>query len=218
MNNRLAAIAAALCLALLPATASAYDAYAAKDVHLRAGPRRDYPVVAILPRGAPVDVLGCLSDYSWCDVIALGDRGWVYAGNLDFVYQGAPVTVLDYGAVIGIGVVVFVLGDYWDRHYHARPWYPHRDEWIHRPRPVQPPLPVRPRPPVVTVPPPMPPPVRREPPRAAPPPRHVPPPRPPHAAPSPPHATPPPRHVPPPRSAEPGRPPVVSGDSPKPRK
>jgi uncharacterized protein YraI len=165
MKLRIASIAAAFVLSVLPLAASAYEAYAAKDVHLRAGPARDYPVVAILPRGTILDVQGCLPDYSWCDVIAAGERGWIYAANIESVYQGTPVPLIDYGPVIGITVFGFFLGDYWDHHYHGRPWYHDRDEWIRRPRPVQPPLPPRQRPPGFVPPPrPMPPPVRPAPP------------------------------------------------------
>lgn len=120
--RRLGKFLVAACLGLLPLAALAYDAYAAKDVHLRAGPARDYPVVAILPRGTQLDVQGCLPDYSWCDVIAVGERGWVYAANIDYVYQGAPVPLIDYGPVIGITVFPFFLGDYWDHWYRGRPW------------------------------------------------------------------------------------------------
>lgn len=49
-------------LAALPFSAQAQLAYAAKDIHLRAGPARDYSVVAIVPAGFEVTVLGCLSD------------------------------------------------------------------------------------------------------------------------------------------------------------
>jgi uncharacterized protein YraI len=42
-------------LAVLPLTAQAVLAYAAKEVNLRAGPAREYPVVATLwPGGRPV--------------------------------------------------------------------------------------------------------------------------------------------------------------------
>lgn len=224
--RHLTRILAVLCLAVLPLAALAYDAYAAKDVHLRAGPARDYPVVAILPRGTQLDVQGCLPDYSWCEVIGYGERGWVYAANIDYVYEGRPVPLIDYGPVIGITVFGFILGDYWDHWYHDRPWYRDRDDWMRRPRPPQPPIPPRPRPPGWV---PAPRPVQPSPVRPAPPPHVQPPPvRPGPPIGQPPHRTPPaqmppprrepPTHVPPPRSAEPGRPPVTSGDAPRPQK
>lgn len=118
-----------------PAIAYAQWAYTAKDVHLRAGPAVDYPVVAILPAGVQIIVEGCLSDYRWCDVVAGPNRGWVYAGNIVYSYEGANVPVLTYGAVIGLGIVVFSVGNYWDSYYRGSPWYPQRQLWIHRPRP-----------------------------------------------------------------------------------
>jgi uncharacterized protein YraI len=121
-------------LAGAPTIAYAQVAYTAKDVHLRAGPARDYPVVAILPAGAEIAVEGCLSGYSWCDVVAGPNRGWVYSGNIVYPYQGADVPVLTYGAMIGFGIVAFSVGDYWDHYYRDRPWYPQRQVWINRPR------------------------------------------------------------------------------------
>lgn len=108
-------------------------AYTAKTVHLRAGPAIDYPVVAILESGLAVSVPGCMQDYSWCDVIAGEYRGWVYAGNLVYYYQGADVPVIDYGAAIGIGVITFVITNYWHDHYIDRPWYRQMPQWSHRP-------------------------------------------------------------------------------------
>jgi uncharacterized protein YraI len=193
MRLRLAIIAA-LCVFALPFAVQAEQAHTAKTVHLRAGPARDYPVVAVLPPQSPLDVLGCLSDYSWCDVVALdiNERGWVYAGNIEGLYEGNPVPLIEYGPALGIAVVPFVLDDYWGLHYRHRPWYPDRDHWIHTPRPVQPPLPPDFGPPRPKVP--------------QPPPGTMPP-----APPSPP-ARPPEGRIPPPRSAEPGRPPVTGGD------
>jgi len=117
----------------LPVAANAELAYTAKTVHLRAGPARDYPVVAILGTGVAVDVQGCLQDYSWCDVIAGPNRGWVYAGNINYTYQGAYVPMIDYGAIIGIGVASFIIGSYWHDHYIDRPWYRQMPQWSHRP-------------------------------------------------------------------------------------
>ena len=128
-------------LALLTAaavgTASAQGiAYTAKDVHLRAGPARDYPVVAILAAGVEILVEGCIGDYTWCDVVAGPNRGWVYAGNIVYPYQGANVPVLTYGGIIGLGIMTFSVGSYWDNYYRGRPWYAQRHVWIDHPPPA----------------------------------------------------------------------------------
>ena len=121
--------------AALPAASQAQQlAYTAKDVNVRAGPARAYPVVAILRAGTPISVQGCLSDYQWCDVAAGPYRGWLYAGNILYSYQGANVPVLSYGGALGIGIIAFSLGNYWDDHYRGRPWYPQRQQWIARPQ------------------------------------------------------------------------------------
>ena len=122
-------------LAGAPAVAQAQYAYTAKYVHLRAGPAPDYPVVVILPPNTQISVEGCISGYTWCDVVAGPNRGWIYAANIVYPYQGANVPILTYGAAIGFGIITFNLGNYWDIHYRSRPWYPQRQEWIHRPRP-----------------------------------------------------------------------------------
>jgi uncharacterized protein YraI len=117
------------------AQAQAQVAYTAKTVNVRAGPARDYPLVAVLPPRYQVIVQGCLPDYTWCDVVAGPSRGWMYAGNINYAYQNTYVPVLNYGAVIGIGVLAFVLDDYWGRHYQHRPWYGERRRWMNRPVP-----------------------------------------------------------------------------------
>ncbi len=124
-------------LAAMPATSYSQQlAYTSKDVNLRAGPSTDYPVVAILPANVSISVEGCLSDYRWCDVIAGSNRGWVYAGNIVYPYQGSTVPVLTYGSMIGIGIIAFSIGNYWDEHYRASSWYPQRQRWIDRPQPA----------------------------------------------------------------------------------
>jgi uncharacterized protein YraI len=127
----------AAAIAILPCAAQAQQqlAHTTKSAHLRAGPARDYPVVAVLAPGFPIEVQGCLSNYSWCDVIAGQSRGWMYAGNITYYYQNQNVPVLNYGAIIGIGVLAFIIDDYWGRYYIDRPWYSNRQRWIHRPPP-----------------------------------------------------------------------------------
>ncbi|MEK6351749.1 MAG: SH3 domain-containing protein [Burkholderia cenocepacia] len=123
-------------LAAAPGVADAQSsAYTNSPAELFAGPAPDYPVVAQIPPGTALDVFGCLSDYTWCDVALPGVRGWIDAQLLDYPYQGSYVPLLQYGAIIGVPVTGFAIGAYWDRYYRHRPWYPDRDRWAHRAEP-----------------------------------------------------------------------------------
>ncbi|MGZ5205071.1 MAG: SH3 domain-containing protein [Caldimonas sp.] len=133
----------------LPALAAAQEAHSIKWVNLRAGPARDYPLVASVGPGTPLAVQGCTDGFGWCDVIGPdGVRGWVYAGNITYPYQSAEVPVISYGAMIGIPIVTFMIGSYWGSYYQDRPWFRDRGRWEHHrppPRPVfRPPGPPRP--------------------------------------------------------------------------
>ncbi|WP_244322712.1 SH3 domain-containing protein [Paraburkholderia dipogonis] len=131
----------------LPAVACAQSqAYTNTTVNVRAGPAPDYPVVTQLPGGVPLSVMGCISNYQWCDVAAPNLRGWVYAGSLSYPYQGANVPVMNYGMVIGLPIVTFSIGAYWGDYYRGRPWYGQQSRWAHHP-PPPPPRPGAGRPP-----------------------------------------------------------------------
>ena len=56
------------------------------------------------------------------------------AEYLSYPYQGNNVPVRNWGATIGIPIVVFGLGAYWASHYRDRPWYNNQSQWD-RPRP-----------------------------------------------------------------------------------
>lgn len=145
MKHPAASVFFALATASLGVQAQGTVAFTSREVHMRAGPARDFPVVAVLPPGFQVLVQGCVPDYSWCDVLAAGTRGWVYAGNISYAYQGVPVPLLNYGAVIGIGILGFAVSDYWHDHYRSRPFYSERHRWADRNRWVDRPR-VRPAP------------------------------------------------------------------------
>ena len=120
--------------AALPLTSMAQEARSTKWVNLRAGPARDYPLVAQLGPGTPLAVQGCTEGFGWCDVIAPSDvHGWIYAGNIAYPYQSADVPVLTYGAVIGFPIITFMIGDYWGQYYRNRPWYGNESRWRDRP-------------------------------------------------------------------------------------
>ena len=158
MTYRLRMRLSALVMALfLPAVAGAQTAYTTRDVNIRAGPARDYPLVAWVPSGTPVTIVGCYEGWRWCDVISPPARGWVYAGFLSYPYQGATVTIASAGPVLGLALVPFSLAVYWDNYYRGRPWYTNRSYWMHRPPPHYLPPTGRPRSPTVRPPRPSPP-------------------------------------------------------------
>jgi uncharacterized protein YraI len=124
-----------LCFAALigaPGVASAQRAFVLDPVDILAGPGNGYPVVARLAPGVRVNVQGCLSDYSWCDVTFGGNRGWVYAGELGYPSQSGRVPIVEYGPRLGLPVITFSLGSYWDHYYRNRPWYHERGDWERR--------------------------------------------------------------------------------------
>jgi len=114
-------------VALQSAQAAGTDATVARDTQLLAGPSPELPLVATLPAGAEISVLGCLDDFSWCDVATAQDRGWVDADGISRPQDGGSIRRA--GASTGIGVVDFDLLAYWAQHYSDQPWYGERARW-----------------------------------------------------------------------------------------
>jgi uncharacterized protein YraI len=164
----------AVLLALWVPVALAMPAHVVSGVHLRAGPSVEYPAVALLIPGMPIEVYGCEEAYAWCDVQAGPNRGWIAADYVQVESGGHPVILAGGGVAVGVPLVTFTLGAYWGNYYRTRPWYAQRAHymsyWRRYPHGVRPP---RPRPPVarppVRPPPPMRPPPHPRPPVARPP-------------------------------------------------
>jgi uncharacterized protein YraI len=143
------AVVGMLALALLLGEAAqAQEAYTSATVELRAGPGDEYPVVAVVPAGQQVWVQGCVTDYSWCDVVIGADRGWMYAGYIQsyYDYQTGYVPLLYYGAAIGVPCYPFFINQYWGRYYPNRPWFHNLNQWAnHHPSHTHPrPMPYSP--------------------------------------------------------------------------
>lgn len=140
IKNRLIALAAAAGIALSSA-AWAQQAFTTRTANVRAGPDREFPLVATLPPGASVYIAGCVADYRWCDVDFGGGRGWISSRSLQSTYGGSVVPLYSYGAQIGLPIITFSLLNYWDSYYRGRPFYRERPrwesrwrDWDHRPR------------------------------------------------------------------------------------
>lgn len=128
------AVSLAALLAAPAALAQSDRGYTNTNANLRAGPDAGYPRIETIPGGSPVQVYGCINDWSWCDVAWRGERGWLSAALLDYDYSGRRVHVSGYGAQIGLPVLSFVFDSYWNDHYRSRSWYNDRERWRgHRP-------------------------------------------------------------------------------------
>lgn len=134
-------------LALTPPAQAQTQAFTNQTVNLYAGPAADFPLVAQIPGGVSLFVMGCVAGFSWCDVSLPGIRGWVYGTFISSPWQGQRVPVMTYGPRIGLPIVTFSLGAYWGLYYRDRPWYASQSRWARHPGPRPVPPPTRPRPP-----------------------------------------------------------------------
>jgi uncharacterized protein YraI len=119
----------AFALASCVQVATAETALITRSVNVRSGPNVAMPTVTWLLTGARVTVVGCISNWSWCDVVSGGERGWIYSRYLSMPFQGSAMTILDGGPALGLPVVEFALGPYWDEHYQRRLWFPQKASW-----------------------------------------------------------------------------------------
>ena len=121
-----AVVPSALVVPMAPAIAREMSGYTVRSAIMRAGPDTSYPMVQRMRSGVGVTVHGCLRDWSWCDVSYRYDRGWVAARNLFVDYNGRRVSIRP---AMGIGILSFMFGNYWDDNYRQRAFYADRMRW-----------------------------------------------------------------------------------------
>jgi uncharacterized protein YraI len=107
------------------------NGYPVSNVNLRAGPDTEYPVIVTVPNRAPIAILGCLGDHTWCDVVFQDSRGWMRSIYLAGWYQGYYYPLRDYAPRLGYPIVDFDIDEYWDAYYEDRPFYQERPRWSH---------------------------------------------------------------------------------------
>lgn len=131
MKKKLLAAIALLALAAAPGLAQAATrGFATANVNMRSGPSTAYPAVVVIPNGAPLTIHGCLSDTPWCDVSFSYGRGWVAGRYIQATYRQNRVYVEPrYYRDLGVPVITFEVGRYWDRYYRDRDFYRERDRW-----------------------------------------------------------------------------------------
>ncbi len=113
-------------LPLAPAAAQTMHGYTERATRLYSGPLREYPSVRYVGRGAKVRMHGCLRDWSWCDVTYRANRGWIAGDDLRISHDGRRRSI---AAEMGIGVISFSFGNYWDSYYRGREFYGQRNSW-----------------------------------------------------------------------------------------
>ncbi|WP_426123484.1 SH3 domain-containing protein [Pararhizobium sp. PWRC1-1] len=129
LKSTLLAVAATAAF-LLPVAAQAAEGYATTNVNMRSGPSTRYPAVTSIRAGTPVQIHGCLADTPWCDVSFYKGRGWVAGRYIQAEYQRRRIYVEpDYYDNLGIPLITFEIGNYWDRNYRNRDFYPDRNSY-----------------------------------------------------------------------------------------
>lgn len=104
--------------------------YSTANVNMRSGPSTAYPAVVVVPNGANVTIHGCLQDRPWCDVSFRGGRGWVAGRYVQAEYRSNRVYVEPQRYPdLGVPVITFEVGRYWDQNYRGRDFYRERDRW-----------------------------------------------------------------------------------------
>jgi uncharacterized protein YraI len=115
-------------LLLAPALAQAAEGVVVETTSLFAGPDSQFPPVDQVPAGTSVQVNGCLTGYTWCDVSFQNDRGWISGQALEILYQSRRVRVVEITPDV-VPFVSFEFNSYWDEHYRDRPFYGERDRY-----------------------------------------------------------------------------------------
>jgi len=128
VRSAIVASLAAAALFVAPSLAQAAQGFIIDQTELKAGPDEQFPTVINVQAGAEVDVFGCLSGNSWCDVSFQQDRGWVSGQDLEVIFQSKRVKVVEVTTEV-VPVVTFEVATYWTQYYSSKPFFKDRDRF-----------------------------------------------------------------------------------------
>jgi uncharacterized protein YraI len=128
LRSVIVAAFATIALSAAPSIAQAAQGFIVDQTDLRAGPDDQFPSVDLLPAGAQVEVFGCLSGHTWCDVGFQQDRGWVSGQDLEVLFQNNRVKIVTIETEV-VPVETFQVAVYWDAHYRDKPFFRDRDRF-----------------------------------------------------------------------------------------
>jgi len=111
---------ALLAVIVYASAAHAATAVASASLNVRSGPSTKYAVVARLPAGAAVHVIGCTRSLRWCDISYGGIRGWV-AGRYLASLRSNRVAAAPIVPLLGLGVVA-TAPIFWSNWGPSRNW------------------------------------------------------------------------------------------------
>nr|WP_244423050.1 SH3 domain-containing protein [Bradyrhizobium sp. ORS 278] len=120
-------LVATLLIAASTSLATAAPGLVRSSATMRAGPGPGFPMVERIPAGARVTIHGCIQGGAWCDVSFAGERGWIAARALAYLYREQYVYLPEY--VEYVPVAPFVLTTYWSSFYFGRPWFHRHAYW-----------------------------------------------------------------------------------------
>jgi uncharacterized protein YraI len=123
IRTLVAALVLAAALPTAAAIAQPIEANVTTNLNQRAGPGIRFPVLVVVPAGAPVTLFGCVRDLSWCDGAYRGTRGWFSARYLRIPYRNTSLTVAGYVRYAYLPTASFNIDSYWSRYYRERPFF-----------------------------------------------------------------------------------------------
>jgi len=128
VRSTIVASFAAVLLFVAPSLGQAAQGFIIDQTDLKAGPDDQFPTVLEVQSGAEVNVFGCLSGNTWCDVSFEQDRGWVSGQDLEVIFASKRVKVVEVTTVV-VPVVTFEVASYWTQHYSSKPFFRDRDRF-----------------------------------------------------------------------------------------